>query len=275
MNRLLFGTAGTPISSRSRDSVSGIERIRELGLECMEIEFVRGVHMGEETARAVGATSSKLGIALSVHAPYYVNLNASEKAKARASEERILQSARIGRLCGARSIVFHAAYYQKDPPSVVYSRVRKSLEEMRRKLSKDGIDVVLRPETTGKATQFGSLEELIKLSDALEGVLPCVDFSHLHARDGKNNSEDEFIGVLAKIEGKLGRRGLDDMHIHISGIEYTGKGEKRHLNLRESDLKYNELLRAWKEFDIKGQVVCESPNLEGDAKLLRDAYLRL
>ncbi len=273
VKRLLFGTAGTPISSKSRDSVSGIERIKELGLDCMEIEFVRGVHMGEETARAVRTAATNSGVALSVHAPYYINLNSSEKAKLEASEERILQSARIGGICGAKNIVFHAAYYQKDPPSVVYSRVKKSIEGIRRELSEE--DITLRPETTGKATQFGSFEELLRLSQEVEGVLPCVDFSHLHAREGKNNSEEEFRDILAAIEESLGREALDDIQIHLSGIEYSPKGEKRHLNLKESDLRYKELLKAWREFDIKGLVVCESPNLEGDAKLLREAFTKL
>ncbi len=275
MQELLFGTAGTPISSKSGDSVSGIERIKELDLGCMEIEFVRGVRMGEEAAKAVRSTATKLGVALSVHAPYYINLNASEKAKINASVERILQSARIGATCGARNIVFHPAYYQKDPSEAVYARVKRLLEEMTGELRNDGISVVLRPETTGKATQFGSLDELLKISAEVDGVLPCIDFSHLHARTGKNNSGAEFSAILAKIEKELGKRALEDMQIHISGIEYTPKGEKRHLNLMESDLKYKELLRAWKEFDIKGLVICESPNLEGDAMLLRNAYAEL
>jgi len=272
MKRLLFGTAGTPISSRSRASVSGIERIKELGLDCMELEFVRGVRMGEETARSVNTIASKLGVALSVHAPYYINLNSSEEEKLKASIERIMQSARIGCICGARNIVFHAAFYQKNQPSLVYAKVKKHLEEMRSELSSKGIDVILRPETTGKASQFGSLEELIELSSEVEGVLPCVDFSHLHARSGKNNSEEEFTAILTLMEEKLGKEALGDMHIHISGIEYTSKGERKHLNLEESDMNFRELLGIWKEFDIKGLVVCESPNLEGDAMLLRNAF---
>lgn len=271
----MFGTAGTPISSSSRDSVSGIERIKELGLDCMEIEFVRGVRMGEDAARAVDSVAAKLGVALSVHAPYYINLNSSEEEKFRASVERILQSARMGAICGAKSIAFHAAYYQKDQPSSVYSRVKKSLQDMHDELRDEGIDVTLRPETTGKATQFGSLEELLGLSVEVEGVLPCVDFSHIHARTGENNSKEEFNSILTAIEDRLGRDALDDMHIHISGIEYSTKGEMRHLNLEESDMRYKELLEAWREFDIKGLVVCESPNLEGDAVILRDVYAEI
>ncbi len=224
MKALLFGTAGTPISAKAGDSVSGIERIKELGLECMEIEFVRGVRMREEAAKAVKSAATKLGVALSVHAPYYINLNAAEKAKIDASVERIMQSARIGSICGAKSIAFHAAYYQKDPPAAVYAKVKKLMEEMTSELRSDGISVVLRPETMGRATQFGSLDELLRLSAEVDGVLPCVDFSHLHARTGRDNSREEFDSMLARIEKELGKKAIEDMHIHISGIEYTAKG---------------------------------------------------
>jgi deoxyribonuclease-4 len=272
MERLLFGTAGTPVSSRARDSVSGIKRVRELGLDCMEIEFVRGVRMGVDQAQVVNATANKLNVALSIHAPYYINLNSPLEKKLRASMDRIIQSARIGLICGAESIAFHAAYYQKDEPKIVYSRVKKSLKEMRSQLDNEGVDVILRPETTGKPTQFGSLEELLNLSNELDGVLPCIDFSHLHARTGRNNSKEEFSDILAAIEDAVGKEALDNMHIHVSGIEYTSKGEKKHLNLKESDMRYLELVKAWKEFDIKGLVISESPNLEVDAMLMRDAY---
>jgi deoxyribonuclease-4 len=272
MERLLFGTAGTPVSSRARDSVSGIKRVRELGLDCMEIEFVRGVRMGVDQAQVVNATANKLNVALSIHAPYYINLNSPLEKKLRASMDRIIQSARIGLICGAESIAFHAAYYQKDEPKIVYSRVKKSLKEMRSQLDNEGVDVILRPETTGKPTQFGSLEELLNLSNELDGVLPCIDFSHLHARTGRNNSKEEFSDILAAIEDAVGKEALDNMHIHVSGIEYTSKGEKKHLNLKESDMRYLELVKAWKEFDIKGLVISENPNLEVDAMLMRDAY---
>src|SRR3990170_4481770 len=108
---MLCGTAGVPISSRARDTASGIARIKELGLGCMEIEFVRGVKMGENTAGEVKKVGEKEKVALSVHAPYFINLNSNEKGKVVASAQRITDSARIGALCGARDIVFHAAYY--------------------------------------------------------------------------------------------------------------------------------------------------------------------
>ena len=241
----------------------------------MEMEFVRGVKMGREKALKVKAASTKHKVALSVHAPYYVNLNSPDKEKLKASVERILESARIGAICGARNIVFHAGFYMKSQKRAVYARVKSNLEKIHQTLSAEGIEVVLRPETTGKRTQFGSLEEVLSLSAEVEGVQPCVDFSHLHARTGRANTKEEFTGILGEIENSLGRDALQDMHIHLSGINYTRKGERNHLNLSESDLRYALLLEAWRGFDIKGLVICESPNLEGDAVLLRDMYVKL
>src|SRR5665648_94501 len=222
MSDLFFGTAGTPTSSAKCDSNSGIKRIRELGLGCMELEFVRGIKMGTDTAIKIKATATEMGVALSVHAPYYINLNSKESDKVDASMERIFQSAYIGGLCGVRSVVFHPAFYQKGMPQQVYSTVRLRLESIIERMHSHGIDVVLRPETTGKPTQFGDLDETIRLSSEVEGVLPCIDFSHLHARGGECNTYEEFQDVLQKIEDTLGREGLNNMHIHISGcLLYT------------------------------------------------------
>ncbi|WP_407357297.1 TIM barrel protein [Methanolobus sp. WCC5] len=272
-SKLLFGTAGTPKSSEKRNSISGIQRVRELGLGCMELEFVRGVRMGESTASEVREKSLKEEISLSVHGPYYINLNSQEPEKIDASIERIYSSARIGNLCGARNIVFHPAYYHKDRPEMVYEKVFTLLEKLGSRLDEESINVTLRPETTGKGTQFGSLEENVRLGAELENVLPCIDFAHLHARsNGAENSYGEFSATLEFIENELGREGLDDMHMHVSGIEYGQKGERNHLNLDESDLRYAELMRALKDFKVKGLLICESPDNEGDALLLKRTY---
>ena len=268
--RLLFGTAGTPISSKGSDSISGIKRVHELGLGCMELEFVRGVKMGERTALAVGKAAKELDIRLSVHAPYYINLNADGETLAK-SKERILNSARIGNICGAKSVVIHAGFFQKETRQVVYEKIKKALIEIREKLNSEGVDILLRIETMGRKSQFGSLDDVLEITE-IEGVMPCIDFSHLHAVTGKNNSKEEFVSILARVEERLGREGLDNMHIHVSGIEYSEKGEKNHLVFEESDFNYKELAQAFVDFDIKGMVICESPNLEEDALLLKSEY---
>ena len=269
---ILFGTGGISRSTKGKSSVSGIKRIRELSLDCMELEFVQGVRMGEKGARDVLEVALKKNVALSVHAPYYINLNSYDKEKIKASLERIYQAARIGSLCGAESIVFHAAFYQKSSKQDTYKKVSETLKELTGRLRDEGIPAVLRPETMGKRTQFGTLEEVLALSAEIEGVMPCLDFSHMHARVGKENTHSEFMIILSKVEEVLGKEGLSNMHIHVSGIEYDRNGEKKHLTLKESDFNYPELLRAFNEFEIRGLLICESPVLEEDALLLRKTY---
>ena len=272
MEKLLFGPAGVPLSTGTRATAAGIERVAELGLGCMELEFVQGVKMSRETALTVAEIASRKKIALTAHSPYFINLNAREPEKIRASQERIFQTARIAALCGATSIVFHAAFYLNDPPSQVYEKVRKQLQQITRQLRAEGNRVWIRPEVTGKTSQFGTLEEVIELSAEIEGVAPCLDFAHWHARTGKFNSYDEFTFALKQVEAKLGRKALDNMHIHVSGIAYGKSGEAKHLNLRESDFNYVDFIHALSDYDVKGLVINESPNLEEDAMLLQQTY---
>ena len=272
MAGLLFGTAGIPHSTKIKSTQSGIERIAELRLGCMEMEFVQGVRMSEASAHLVAETAVKTGVRLSAHAPYFINFNAHEPEKIEASQERLLQTARIAQLCGAESIVFHAAFYLGDSPEKVYDTVKKHLRETLTQLKEENNGVCCRLETMGKLSQFGPMEEMFNLCIELEGLGICIDFAHWHARTGGFNSYREFISILLQIEEKLGRTALDNIHIHVSGIAYGGKGEIKHLNLKESDFQYAELLKALKDYKAKGIVICESPNLEEDALLLQATY---
>jgi hypothetical protein len=125
------------------------------------------------------------------------------------------------------------------------------------------VEVVLRPETMGKSALFGTLDEVIQLSREVAGVLPCVDFAHLHARagDGSFNSYEEFVEALKRVAAGLGPRGLQDLHIHVSGIAYTCKGERHHLNLKEADLRYEELLQALDRPGSAGPSALREPQL--------------
>jgi deoxyribonuclease-4 len=124
----------------------------------------------------------------------------------------------------------------------------------------------------GKSSQFGTIEEVLNLSYELEGIAPCIDFAHCHARTGRFNSYPEFASILQQVKERLGRPALDNMHIHVSGIAYGKKGEIKHLNLKDSDFQYVELIKALTDYDAKGLVICESPNLEEDALLLQETY---
>lgn len=276
MAGLRIGTAGIPASAKPQTTPDGIRRLAELGLDHMEIEFVRGVRMGEKTARTVGELAEELSISLTVHAPYYINLNSADPEKIEASKKRIVQAAKVGAAAGAVSVTFHAAFYHDDDPQQVYQLVKGHMEDMLEELARSGVNIRLSPETTGGPTQFGTLEELIRLGQELPGVYPCVDFAHLYARSlGEHNSYQHFAGVLQSIRDGLGEEALKAMHIHLSGIEYGPRGEKRHVPLEETELDYRAVLQALVDFDVAGWLTCESPILEEDALILKGLYEEL
>ena len=269
---LFFGTAGVPFSADDDSTLAGIERIKALGLDGQEIEFVQGVKMGLDTARKVREKAAALGVRLSVHAPYHINLNSEDPGKRLASQERLLKTARIGDACGATSAVFHAAFYGQDSAERTYDAVRSELKTVMSILRSERRGITMRVETMGKRSQFGSLDEVLSLCRDVEGLQPCLDFSHLYAREGKVNSYAEFERVLTKVARKLGPRALKNVHIHIAGIHFGDKGEIKHLNLEETDFRYDEWLQALRDLGVEGLVICESPNLEADAVMLKRLY---
>lgn len=270
-DRLNFTTAGMPIRTGKGSYERAFEVLAEMDLDGMEMEFVHGVRMSETTRELV--KNKKNGLILTAHAPYYINLNAREEEKVDASVIRIFETAVAARDTGAFSITFHAAYYLGNEKELVYKQVKTQIQRIVDLMEKENIKVWIRPETTGKATQWGDLEEIVNLSKEFEYVLPCVDFSHLHARTGGLfNTYDEFSYILEKIGTEIGRYALDNFHGHLAGIEYTAKGEKKHLELENSDMNYKDLLKALKNFEVKGALVCESPNIEDDAKLIKEYY---
>ena len=270
--KLLFGTAGVPQSASAASTLSGIQRISELGLDCLEIEFVRGVKIGSDMCQKIREKAKALNVSLSVHAPYYINLNSPEEGKKLASQERLLTSARMAEKCGAKSVVFHAGYYGGTDPEQAYKTIKKGLMDIVSIVKSERNPATFRPETMGKKSQFGSLEEILFLCRDVDGILPCIDFSHIHAREGKANSYNEFHRILKKIEKKLGKEALKNIHIHITGVHYTAKGEIKHLNLKDSDFRYDDWIQALEDCTAEGMVICESPNLEQDAKMLKNLY---
>jgi deoxyribonuclease-4 len=272
MTGLLFGTGGVPLSALQRSTVHGIERIKELGLGCMEIEFVRGITMSLATAGDVRIAGNRARIALSCHAPYYINLNASDPAIIKSSEKRLLDAARVAGACGARSVIVHAAFYLAHTPEETFDIVKECLSRVMATLKTEKNTITLRPEVMGKQTEFGTIPEVLRLCQELPGLLPCIDLAHWHARTRAFNTRGEALGVLKHVEEALGRPALDNIHFHFSGIEYGAKGEIRHMPLKESDVNYPEIMRALVDYDVKGIVICESPNLEEDALLLQTTY---
>jgi deoxyribonuclease IV len=272
-----FGTVGSPQNTPQSGTPAAVEYIRLLGMDHLEIAWVQSVRVSDETCAQIRDVAQRHHVTLSIHAPYYINLNSQTAELMQKSDERLLAAARKGFLAGARDIVFHPGSYHQQPPEMVYERAKEKLLEIHTILEAEGVDVILRPETMGKSAMFGSLDEVVQLARDVPGVLPCIDFAHLHARTGALNSYDEFISIFKTVEQGIGRRGLETLHAHMSGIAYSPKGERSHLPLNEADLRYRELLQAMLDCQVRGTIAVEAPEPfhVADALTLQATYRRL
>ena len=274
LDKLNFLTAGMPLATGKGSYPEAFGILKDLNLDGMEMEFVHGVRITDKSKDFIKSNSENLVI--TAHGPFYINLNSKEEEKIDASVGRIIDTARVAEDVGAYSITYHAAFYMGKDKEIVYNQVKNQTQRIVDILEKENINVWIRPETTGKATQWGDFEEIIRLSKEFEQVLPCIDFSHIHARTGgKYNTYDEIAYVLERIGKELGVQALENFHGHLAGIEYTDKGERQHLILEESDMNYQAVLKALKDFNVKGALVCESPNIEDDAQILKEYYYSL
>lgn len=269
---LRFAVAGVPLSTPAPGgTVKGLIHAHSLGISAMEIEWVQRVPNAPERMMEIRETAEKLDITLTVHAPYYINLNSPEPAKLAASKKRILDALMMSEIAGVRSVCVHAAFNLKQPPEKVYDNVSRAVDDIL-KLKKHFPHVNLGLETMGKQAQFGTLEEVLKISKQFN-LYPVIDPAHLHARyNGAINSAKEWNEMFDQYEQYLGKKSLKNMHMHYSGIAYGAHGEKHHLPLRESDAKWMEFLQVLRDRDIGGTVVCESPLLEQDTLLMQREF---
>ncbi len=270
-----FGTVGSPLETPKKPggSVGGVIYSASLGLDGLELGWVRSVRVSEKTCVAIKDAASEHDVAVSVHAPYYMNLNATEEEWPK-SRKRLMDAAHFGNLSGATDIIFHPGSYFGAAPEAVLPLAISRLEGCVIELRDAGNPVTLRPETMGKSAMLGSLEDTIAMSLAIPGVAPCLDLAHLHARpgDGSMNTYDEWAGMLEGYGESLGDAALKELHIHLSGIEYGPKGEQNHLPIEESDLDLNAILRAFWAFDCAGRILIESPVMEADALLVKKKW---
>jgi deoxyribonuclease-4 len=267
-----IGTVGAPISTPKKPggSVGAIQQMHALGLQALELGWVQAVRVSEETCAVIKKEAQIQDISISVHAPYFINLNADDEEWPK-SRKRLMDAAYYGNLAGATDIVFHPGSYFEQPPEVVLGKAIPRLSECLQEIRAAGNQVILRPETMGKSAMLGSLEDTLKMSKQIPGVLPCLDLAHLHARSGgKENSKAEWLAQLNLVRSVLGEDSLKTLHIHLSGIEYSAKGEKNHLPFRESDFNLVELLEALFQMNCAGRILCESPILEEDALYIQE-----
>jgi deoxyribonuclease-4 len=274
----LFGTVGSPNSTPKKPggSVGAILRIHELGLSALELGWVNAVRISEHSCLEIHNTSQSQAVRISVHAPYFINLNADDEEWPK-SRRRLMDAAYYGNLAGASDIVFHPGTYFGQPPDLVLPKVIQRLGACMEELRAAGNPVILRPETMGKSAMLGSLEDTLSMAQEVPGVEPCLDFAHLHARpgDGSMNTLAEWRQVLNTYANTLGQPALHRLHIHLSGIEYGPKGERNHLPLAEADLDLTALFRALQEYGCKGRILCESPEMEEDAFKMQATYTEI
>jgi len=273
-----FGTVGSPLGTPKKPggSVGAIEFSKSIGLNTLELGWVQSVRVTEVTCAAIKQKGEEQKVSLSVHAPYFINLNGTEEEWPK-SRKRLMDAAICGNLAGATDIIFHpGSYFGNDPAEVLKIAIPR-LQECVEELRKAGNPVTLRPETMGKSAMLGSFEDTLEMSKAIEGVEPCIDFAHLHARpgDGTINTYEEWAALLKTYQKALGKKAHKRLHIHLSGIEYGPKGEKNHLALAKSDLKLDALYQALCDFGCAGRILCESPIMEEDALNMKKAWMKV
>lgn len=308
MNKLRIGTGGYPLTTPSNNFESALTRLNELGLEHLELEFVQSVYVKPEQAAVTKQAAKSHDISLSVHGSYFVNLASLEGDKWHASINRVIDAATRGDECGAVSVTYHSGFLQKQTNEQVYPRIREGMVKVLKEVQSRGLKIRISPEVTGKPAQFGDIDTLsaliadLKNDGYADNVGICIDFAHQYARsNGQFNTYDEFMQMLEMTRSRLGDDQMTRLHMHISAIEYSDKGEKNHLLLldhideykangvdipeimehhallRENRLQKNrfnwrDLLKALKASNVGGYVVCESPLLELDAKLMKLTY---
>ena len=265
-----FGTAGAPISTQSRKTIDGVKRVFKLGLSALEVEFVRGVHMSETTAREISQVAKDVSVVLSVHAPYYINLN-GESMVVEKSIQRIENSCRIASVLGARIVVVHAAYYGKDDSETATKNVVNALK----KVENFGVPVGL--ETMGRHAQWGSVDEIVSVCSSFDDgkVIPVVDWAHLHARsNGGLKTVADFENVYKKIHS-WNPVCARNMHSHFAGVHFTERaGERHHLTIDSLSPDYSnlaKLIRKSKKFNPV--LISESPNIEEDALRFKEMVM--
>jgi deoxyribonuclease IV len=221
-----------------------------------EIEFVRSIYLKNDDAiKKVRDNASKLGINLSIHAPYFINLASIDEKTLKRSIDIVVECCKVGDKLGVKYICIHPAYYQGRDEKEVYEIVKKSLIEIKEKIDSLGLKVILAPELMGRKSQFGSLEELLRLAKEIKGISMTIDFAHYLARNGEIDY-DEVVSKLPK-----------SFHAHFSGIEYSDKGEVRHLPI---DVEaFRKLVKSLIKYDKNVSIVCESSDFFNDLLIMK------
>jgi len=278
-----FGPGGNPPSFYDQGHKSSLEMpgwLRNMGLGAYEYECVRGVRISQPVAENLGALARENDISLSIHAPYYINLASEDEAQRARSREHIIKSLRAARWMGARAVVMHAGTSTVQDRETMLDRVIRELLRVMDEAAGEGLDgILVRPETLGKQSQLGLLDDILEMCRQVKGMQPTIDFGHLHAvTNGSLLQKEDFKRVLDRAVAVLGPGVLSDMHIHFSPIEYTCAGEKRHRTTLDPGFgpAFHPLAEALLEVGAQGTVVCESFDRQAeDALVFQEIYRSL
>lgn len=267
-----FGPAGVPPTFRLLKAkiydVPGL--LREEGLDAFEYQASRWgakPQIKQEDAEKLGAEAKKHDVRLSMHGSYFINFAGKDDVVA-ASKDRLIAGATAADWMGAYVIVFHTGFYGKLDKSYVFKGCIKALKEVSQTIKDMGLKVKLGPETMGRKFQVGSIEEIITISQEVEGVQLVVDWGHLHARNlGGFRKVEDMRAVAEKIEATLGTEVLRGMHCHFSKIEFGSQGERKHHTLDEPRYgpEFDLLAKVLIDFKMHPTMICESPILDIDA----------
>ena len=278
-----FGPAGTSDSFSKmayKGSLDVPEYIEKMGLDAYEYQCGRGVNVGEDKAREFGRLAAEKGIALSLHAPYYISLAAAEESKLDNSINYIIQSARAADFMGATRIVVHAGSKGKMERETAVALAIDTFSRAIKALDAEGLGhITVCPETMGKINQLGDLEEIMRFCAVDERVIPCIDFGHLNARtQGGLTTREQFEKVFEIMENAIGIDRVRRYHAHFSKIEYSAGGEVRHLTFE--DHKYGPPFEHLMEITYKKgcspTIICESAGTQAeDALAMKTYYKRL
>ncbi len=262
------GTAGIPLSCKGTSTLEGIDCVHGMGLDAMEIEFVRSIYLSREASKKVGQKARDLSVELSVHAPYAINLASKNERVRKNSVRMIAECLDRASLAGARIVVVHAGYYSGQAKSHDIELVEKGFEAARELSRVPKKRVLIGMETMGRQSTIGTLEETILVSERVEGVVPVIDFGHIHARThGGLRTVQDFARVIDTVES----HGLGDWHhCHISCVYHEDGNEKHHLPLSAREPDFSLLARAIVENGYKLTCISESPLIEKDALVFRD-----
>jgi len=277
-----FGPAGFPPAFKELERP--IEEVpnylHEEGLSAFEYQAVRWgpkPQMKKESAEKLGVNATQQDVWLSLHGSYFINLCGNAET-VEASKKRLIACVTAASWMSARMVVFHPGFYGKRSTKDALQCCVEAMNEVIESMRSLGITRVhLAPETTGKPSQLGNLDETLTLCEEVESTLPTIDWSHIHAREkGKLKTIDDFREVIDTIEKRLGSDAVKNLHCHYTRVEFTEKGERCHhtMDEREYGPDFEPFAVLIAELGLKPVVISESPILDVDSLKMRDIVLR-